>query len=60
MNPEQALNLFAQIVNQTKFLPQEYEAVKQAFQVLNELVQRDLQAKQPVQDNGDKESSSKI
>lgn len=52
MNSKQALDLFAQIINQTKFLPQEYEAVKQAFQIINQLVEEDMS---PVkEENGNK------
>ena len=46
MNSELALSLIAQIVNQTKFTLAEGDSVRQAFQLLSELVQKDIVEKQ--------------
>lgn len=37
MNKKQALEIFAQIANQTRATPQEHAAIKQAFDYLAEL-----------------------
>ena len=49
MNSEQALSLIAQIINQTKFTLAEGDSVRQAFQLLSELVQKDVQGKPELQ-----------
>lgn len=38
MNPEQAWNILAQVVNQTRALPQEVDAMRQALEVLREKI----------------------
>lgn len=39
MNPEQAWNILAQVVNQTRALPQEVDAMRQALEVLRPKVE---------------------
>lgn len=56
ITPEQALNILAQVANQTKFTFQEGDVVRQSIQVLNELIQADI-ARNNTKDNGTKDKS---